>query len=149
MEHFGELTVDSSSDLQVFKVEEDLYKVIKDGKNFTLRIIDFDQVKNTFEIAVDGIKITGKGESELDAMIAQLGFNENSELSVKEILAPMPGLVLSLEALEGETVEKDQALLILEAMKMENILKSPSDGVIKSIKAEEGKNVEKNQVLVV
>jgi biotin carboxyl carrier protein len=48
----------------------------------------------------------------------------------------------------GETVTKDQALLVLEAMKMENVIKSPGDGKIKSISIQKANTVEKNQVMI-
>jgi biotin carboxyl carrier protein len=60
----------------------------------------------------------------------------------------MPGMVLNVLVQEGIAVKKGDALIVLEAMKMENILKSPSDGVIKKIIANKGKAVEKNEVLI-
>ena len=55
---------------------------------------------------------------------------------------------INLKVAEGDTVKAGDQLLILEAMKMENILKSPGDGVVKKIKVKKGDSVEKNQVLI-
>ncbi|MCL4115950.1 UNVERIFIED_CONTAM: hypothetical protein GTU68_032768 [Idotea baltica] len=60
----------------------------------------------------------------------------------------MPGLVLEIRVEKGQTIEKGEPILVLEAMKMENVLKSPSGGVVADIKIEKGEAVEKNQVLV-
>ena len=60
----------------------------------------------------------------------------------------MPGLVLDVMVAEGDTVEAGTPLLILEAMKMENVLKSEGDGTIKSIKITKGEAVEKRQLLI-
>ena len=60
----------------------------------------------------------------------------------------MPGLVLSVEARIGQEVKKGDAVLILEAMKMENVIKSPGEGVIKKILVKQGQAVEKGLVLV-
>ena len=60
----------------------------------------------------------------------------------------MPGMVLNILVAEGQEVKKGEALIILEAMKMENILKSPTDGVIKKIAINKGVAVEKNQILI-
>jgi len=49
---------------------------------------------------------------------------------------------------EGQAVKKGDTLLILEAMKMENALKSPADGVIKKVAVSKGMAVEKNQLLI-
>jgi biotin carboxyl carrier protein len=60
----------------------------------------------------------------------------------------MPGMVLKILITEGDQVKKGDALLVLEAMKMENIIKSPADGLVKKINAVQGTAVEKNQVLI-
>jgi biotin carboxyl carrier protein len=62
--------------------------------------------------------------------------------------APMPGMVLDVLVKAGESITKDQALIVLEAMKMENVLKAPADAVIKSVNISKGNAVEKNQVLI-
>ena len=63
------------------------------------------------------------------------------------IAAPMPGTILSILVKQGETVTKGQTLLILEAMKMENKIKSGTDGVVTSIAVKEGETVNTGQVL--
>ncbi|MDB5143897.1 MAG: gcdC, partial [Mucilaginibacter sp.] len=67
---------------------------------------------------------------------------------VSEIKAPMPGLVLKLFVSEGTEVKKGDNLFILEAMKMENIIKSPADVTVKTVKIKPGDKVEKGQVLL-
>lgn len=60
-----------------------------------------------------------------------------------EIKAPMPGLILKINKNVGDKVEMGNTVMILEAMKMENDLKSPASGIIKEIFVKEGKAVEK------
>jgi biotin carboxyl carrier protein len=67
---------------------------------------------------------------------------------INEIKAPMPGLVLRIPINEGDSVSKGEGLLVLEAMKMENIIKSPGDVVVSKILVKPGQAVEKNQLLV-
>ena len=74
--------------------------------------------------------------------------DKSNNNKIKEIKAPMPGLVLDILVKEGTEIKKGDPVLILEAMKMENILKSPEDGSIKKIKVRKGKVVEKNDMLV-
>jgi biotin carboxyl carrier protein len=57
-------------------------------------------------------------------------------------------LIIDMKVQPGDTVKVGDPLLILEAMKMENMLKSPGDGVVKSVKVKKGDTVEKNQVLI-
>jgi biotin carboxyl carrier protein len=67
---------------------------------------------------------------------------------VAEIKAPMPGLVLEVLVSKGDEIKVNQPLVILEAMKMENVLKSPTDGSIKKVEITKGDSVEKNQLLI-
>ena len=62
--------------------------------------------------------------------------------------APMPGQVRAVKTAVGEEVNKGQALLVLEAMKMEIRIQSPCDGTVVSLPVSEGEQVEKDQVLV-
>jgi pyruvate carboxylase subunit B len=62
--------------------------------------------------------------------------------------APMPGLVVRVQARAGETVSAGSGLIVLEAMKMENELKAAAPGVVKSVRVAPGEVVEKGQVLV-
>ena len=84
----------------------------------------------------------------IEQVLKKLGLNSAAVNAVKEIKAPMPGTILSLNAQVGDEVSKGDTLLILEAMKMENVIKSSGSGTINSILVKEGDNVEKNQSLI-
>ncbi len=60
----------------------------------------------------------------------------------------MPGLILEISVSEGQEVKEGDALLVLEAMKMENVLTAPKDGVIQAITVKKGDAVEKKQLLI-
>jgi biotin carboxyl carrier protein len=78
-----------------------------------------------------------------------MGFDVNkNHVKLKQISSPMPGLVLKVLAAEGDEVTEGQPVLVLEAMKMENVLSAPTAGVISEILTQAGKNVNKGQVLV-
>ena len=68
--------------------------------------------------------------------------------SGKSVVAPMPGVVLSVEVSVGATVQRGQTLLVLEAMKMKNELKAERDGVVASIPATAGDQVKHGDVLL-
>lgn len=77
-----------------------------------------------------------------------MGFDNTKRNKMLEIKAPMPGLVLNVMVEEGQEVNKGDNLLVLEAMKMENIIKSPSSGNVKKIRVNKGDKVEKNEILI-
>lgn len=64
------------------------------------------------------------------------------------IRAPMPGLVLAAKVKTGDNVKKGQTLVIIEAMKMENMIKSPVDGIVKDVFVDSGQAVDKSDKLV-
>ena len=99
-------------------------------------------------ILVNNTKYEIKIEDNLDQLISKLGFNEVKKEDASDIFSPMPGLVLDILVSENEEIEKGQALVILEAMKMENIIKAQGTGKIQAIKISKGDKVEKSQLLI-
>lgn len=65
-----------------------------------------------------------------------------------DIVAPLPGLVLSIEVTEGQKVSPGDGLVIIESMKMENEVRSPHGGIIEAILVEAGSVVDKGESLV-
>ena len=72
-----------------------------------------------------------------------------AETGDTEVRAPIPGLISKLLVAEGDKVKKDQPLLTLDAMKLENEIAAPKDGVVKSVAVKAGAKVDKGQTLVV
>lgn len=60
----------------------------------------------------------------------------------------MPGLVLKMNVAEGDAITAGEPLMILEAMKMENVLSADADGIVKAVHCKEGEAVEKRQLLI-
>lgn len=87
-------------------------------------------------------------KNELDLVLDSMGIKRNVEVVNSDIKAPMPGKVIEIIAKEGDQIQKGDPILILEAMKMENVLKAENDCVIKQVFVKASDNVEKNQVLV-
>ena len=66
----------------------------------------------------------------------------------KQVLSPMPGLVFSLDVVPGQEVKMGEVVAVIEAMKMENILKAERDGVVKAVGIKVGDSVAADQMLV-
>ncbi|WP_304217096.1 acetyl/propionyl/methylcrotonyl-CoA carboxylase subunit alpha [Phenylobacterium aquaticum] len=66
----------------------------------------------------------------------------------KQILSPMPGLVVTLDVVPGQTVRTGEQVAIVEAMKMQNIIRAERDGVVKAVGAKAGDSVAADEVLV-
>jgi len=65
-----------------------------------------------------------------------------------DIKAPMPGIIMEILVDEGYTVRRDDELLILEAMKMENPIRSPEDGIVKTILVRKKDFVDTDQIIM-
>lgn len=123
---------------------------LRDGNtSYHLSILNYDKASRTLQVEINGRKHRVKIENELDALIRQMGFSNQVIHKAKEVKAPMPGTVLDLFVEVGQTIQEGEKLLILEAMKMENVLKAPGEGVIKEVKVGKGKAVNKNEILIV
>lgn len=138
----------SSKDIRIVSREGNIVKLFFDNKSYEAVIKDFDPQTKKAWINVSGFDFRIKINEPLDKLINDLGFLKAAKHSVKEIKSPMPGLVINIFVNEGDEVKEGDKLLTLEAMKMENILKSPGDGVIKKINIEKTQSVDKNQVLI-
>lgn len=132
----------------VLEIKENSFSIIKDNQSYNVEVLHVDPEDKSFLIKVNGLKYQMQAKDKYDELLHSLGMDNLSAKKVSDLKAPMPGLVFDIVVNEGQTVKKGDALLILEAMKMENMIKSPTDGVIKSIEIKKGVAVEKNQVLL-
>lgn len=132
----------------VIEVKNGSFHVIKDNRSYNVEVIKTDVAEKSFLVNVNGNKYQLNVKDKFDELLKSLGFDDLNAKKVNEIKAPMPGLVLDVRVVEGDNVKKGDAILVLEAMKMENIIKSPTDGIIKKINVKKGVAVEKNQVLI-
>jgi biotin carboxyl carrier protein len=87
-------------------------------------------------------------KNELDLVLDKMGIKRTFEALNTDIKAPMPGKVIEVVVSEGDEVKKGDAILILEAMKMENVLKAEGDCIIKKVLINKEESVEKNQILI-
>lgn len=122
--------------------------LIFENKSIEAELISFDKESKTIQIRLGDKVSTLSIKDRYDILLEQLGMNNINTGALKEIKAPMPGLILDLKVKPGDVVKKGDVVLILEAMKMENSIKSPGDGVVKAVKITLKQSVEKNQVLI-
>ena len=122
--------------------------VLYKDKSYNIEIIAYHQEEKCVELKVNGNVYNVAIKDQYDQLLQQLGLDTLQTNKVQEIKAPMPGLVLNLLVKVGQEVNKGDNLLVLEAMKMENIIKSTSAGIVKSILVIKGDKVEKNAVLI-
>lgn len=122
--------------------------LIRGNESIEAELISMDRPSKTLQIRIGHKTATLQLKDRFDLLLEKMGMAANGQGGLKDIKAPMPGLILDLKVQVGDTVKKGDVVLILEAMKMENIIKSPGDGTVKDIKVALKQSVEKNQVLI-
>jgi biotin carboxyl carrier protein len=101
--------------------------------------------KNSFDVSIHGRSYV---VTIVDPKRLRSGQNsDRHQHGVAEILAPMPGKVVRVQTESGATVEKGAGVVVVEAMKMQNEMKSPRDGVVVSINVKPGDTVNAGDVL--
>lgn len=139
---------DKTFDWDLLDEGNDVFHIIKDHKTYKAVLVAKDETAKKMTIAVNGNEYEIALKDKMDLLLEKMGMSNMAISKMKDIKAPMPGLVLSISAQVGDEIQKGDALLILEAMKMENVLKSAGEGTIKAIKVKAGEAVEKNQILI-
>jgi acetyl/propionyl-CoA carboxylase alpha subunit len=143
-----DLDENAAAGLDLIQVGPGGFHILKDSISYNAEVVKADYEEKAFTLKINGHLYEVKVQDKFDLLLQQLGMSNGAGKQVKDLKAPMPGLILDIKVAEGQTVQKGDPLIILEAMKMENIIKAPADGTVKQIKARKGDSVEKNQVLL-
>lgn len=128
----------------VLEVEQNVFSVLLGGEAFEVRIHQGPQ----------GVRIYVDGREHAVELIDPRQWRRGaggaaSAEGRQNIFAPMPGKVVRLLVQAGATVQPNQGLLVVEAMKMQNEIKSPKQGTVEKINVTEGRAVNVGDVLAV
>lgn len=134
--------------LDLNKINASSTHVLHNNKSYNTEVVEINRAEKSCQIKINGTVYEISLEDQFDQLLKQLGMDNLTASKVSEIKAPMPGLVLKVLVSDGSEVKKGDSLVVLEAMKMENILKSPADGVVHKVNINPGDKVDKNQVLI-
>ena len=124
------------------------FQMIYQNRSYNLELVSDNHIEKTMVVKVNGREYEVRVKDQYDQLLKQMGLDSLKTSKVKELKAPMPGLVLNVLVEEGQEVKKGEGLLILEAMKMENIIKAASDGLVSKILIQRGSKFEKNEILI-
>jgi len=124
------------------------YHLIEKNQAFQVRVLHTNFLNKTLTLSVNGNPYDIKIEDEYDQQVKKMGLLELSAQKMNSIKAPMPGLIVDVMVKVGQEIEEGTPLLVLSAMKMENIILSQGEGVIKSIEVKKDDAVEKGQLII-
>lgn len=134
-------------DLDAYLNRNGMLCFLYNNHSYQAELISYNESDKVAVVKLNNARYEVKLKDDTDLLMEQLGLSNKTQ-KVQSIKAPMPGLVLLVNVKEGDTVKKGDGLLVLEAMKMENLIKAQSDGKVKKIHITKGDKVEKNQPMI-
>jgi propionyl-CoA carboxylase alpha chain len=116
-----------------------------DGRDISVQV---RTAPKGIELSWRGLRTTAHVYTEAEAAAARLMPAKKTSGSGKRVLCPMPGLVVSIAVSEGQEIKAGETLAVVEAMKMENVLRAERDGVVKAIHAKPGETLAVDAVIL-
>jgi len=128
-----------------WKPGEAIWSGTVDGHHVAVQV---RTVPNGFALSYRGVETKAYVYTEREAALARLMPVKQAADSLKHILCPMPGLVVSIAVKEGQEVKAGETVAVVEAMKMENVLRAEIDGTVKKINAKPGDSLAVDAVIL-
>ena len=147
-DHFDFDFENNDIDWDCIEVKDGRFHILFKGRSLVADVIEANTSQKTFIIRINNNNYSVQIKDKYDELLQSLGMDMLNNQKESDIKAPMPGRVLDIMLNIGDCVVKGESVLVLEAMKMENVIKSPTDGVVKRIAVEKNQAVEKNEVLI-
>jgi len=122
-----------------------VYSLLLDGKSYEAHVYSDE---DDWQVLLQGRRYSVKVEDEREKRLRAALGGQPAQSGEFHLKAPMPGLVVAVPVEEGQKVEKNDVLLILESMKMQNELVSPRKGVVSRVRVKTGDSVDQRQTLL-
>jgi biotin carboxyl carrier protein len=122
--------------------------VLQNGARYKVECESGPDAEGYMVIRINGVRRAVRVLDERAKLLEKMGMSVSAGPASGDIKAPMPGKVLQVLVKPGDAVEEGQALLVLEAMKMENMIKALVAGTVSEVPIAEGEAVEKGALLV-
>ena len=125
-----------------------VFDVRMGNRNVRIERMDGPDPKGNIAVRVNGVVQTLQVLNQQQLLLESMGMTASAETQEKQVESPMPGKILQVMVSPGAEVGEGDSLLVLEAMKMENVIRAPRAGIIEEVQARVGEAVEKAAVLV-
>ncbi len=132
----------------ITRISESSFHIIYQNKSYSAELVHHDKANKTVTLKINGTIHKVEVKDRFDRLLEKMGINGAATGKINSIKAPMPGLIVKINVTAGDKVKPGDALLVLEAMKMENMIKASAEATISQIKIKHGDSVEKGQVLI-
>jgi biotin carboxyl carrier protein len=134
--------------VDIVKGSQGVLSVLHKGRSYEAIIDKVDKAAKEVCMVIDGQQYKVAISEPIDQLLHEMGLDAAIAKKAEPIKAPMPGMVLKVLVAPGQKLSKGEGILILEAMKMENVIKATGDATVKSIRVQERTAVGKGDVLI-
>lgn len=133
---------------RVQELEGTPVRVVAIGSEVHRIVVRRGTSRGAYTLWVDGHRFEGEALDERTRAIRDITAASSKSTGPAPVIAPMPGLIVRVSVAVGDHVQAGQGLVVMEAMKMENELRSSGSGIIKAVHVVPGKAVEKGMLLI-
>ncbi|MCM4170317.1 acetyl-CoA carboxylase biotin carboxyl carrier protein subunit [Arenibacter sp. TNZ] len=134
--------------MDIIKTGKHQYHTIQNNRSFIIKVLNADFTNKTMTIEVNGNSYEMTLGDEYDLMVEKMGLLTTKTHKINSIKAPMPGLIIAIMATIGQKVVTGTPLIVLSAMKMENVITSSGEGIVKNIEVNVNDAVDKGQIII-
>ncbi len=124
------------------------WSVLMAGQRYKVECEQAPDAEGRAVFRINGVRRSVRILDERAKLLEKMGMSMKPGSASGNVMAPMPGKVLQVLVKEGDGVEEGQPLVVLEAMKMENVIKAAANGTVSVVEAAQGQAVEKGALLV-
>ena len=124
------------------------FHILYKGRSYTAELTGGGGLQNRMTIRLRGREYTVTVKDESQILMESLGFRPQPRATTQSVTAPMPGLIVEVLVGEGQEIREGDPVVLLQAMKMENLIRSPADGIVRAVPVKKGQNVEKGDCLL-
>ena len=130
------------------KLSATTYHILYQNKSYSAELVKHDKESKAITLKINGQILKVEIKDRYDLLLEKMGMTGVGVGKINSVKAPMPGLIVKVNIQPGDVVKPGDALLVLEAMKMENMIKASAEAKVSKIKIKKGDSVEKGQVLI-
>jgi len=139
---------DTPTPVDMVRESNGLISILHKGRSYEAIVENIDKSTKEVTLRIGGQRYNVAIQEPIDQLLHSMGLDLTAVKKVESVKAPMPGMILKVLVTPGQQIEKGDGLIILEAMKMENILKAGGPAIVKGIRVQERTAVEKGAVLI-
>jgi len=139
---------EQTKEMDIISTGPNRWHMLWNNQSYSLMLLSHDAEEKKISLRVNDRILELSYRSETDVLLQKLGFSATAGKKANQLKSPMPGLVVDIRVKAGDRVAAGDPVIVLEAMKMENLLKAPADALVKKIAVEMKQSVEKGQLLI-